>query len=183
MIVAEIGLGGGWFVVRVAEAVGPRGLVYATDIDPGAIAKMRERLPKLPPGGRVELRLCDGPRDTALDDLPEDHVDAVLMVDSVCFDASEPSSGNIAYLRRFLRILRPGGRLLHHMDCRCDVSPNALIGLFRDAGFSPHVEILDVAPNPDLVDATWPCRSDAERERHAFVGIFRKPATPTASRP
>src|SRR5215475_13481353 len=31
-IVADLGAGGGWFTVRLAQRVGPRGLVYAEDI-------------------------------------------------------------------------------------------------------------------------------------------------------
>jgi SAM-dependent methyltransferase len=174
-VVADIGVGGGWFVLRVAEAVGPNGMVYGTDIDPGAITKLRQRLPDLSQSaGRVELRLCHGQRDTALDDLGDGRVDLILMIDSLCFDALEPRERNVAYLSRFLRILRPGGRLVHHMDCRCDVAPDAVVALFRDAGFSSNVEKLDVSPDPASIDAAWDCRSDAERARHAFVGIFRK---------
>jgi ubiquinone/menaquinone biosynthesis C-methylase UbiE len=183
MVVAEIGVGGGWFVVRVAEAIGPKGVLYGTDIDPGAIEKLRQRLPKLPPGARVELRLCRDERDTALDDLPDGHVDLVLMIDSLCFDSSKPRESNIAYLRGFLRILRAGGRLAHHMDCRCEVSQNGLVELFRDAGFSPNVEIIDVSPEPSLIDASWPCRSEAERQRHAYAVVFRKPDSQSAATP
>jgi SAM-dependent methyltransferase len=176
MVVAEIGVGGGWFVVRVAENVGPNGVVYGTDIDPTAIAKVRERLLGLKPGAaRVDLRLCRDGRDTALDDLPANTVDIVLMVDSLCFDAGEPRERNVTYLGRFLRLLRPGGRLVHHMDCRCDVTPDTVIAQFTDAGFSPRVESLDVTPAPDLIDPSWPCRTETERTRHAYVGVFRKP--------
>jgi SAM-dependent methyltransferase len=176
MVVAEIGVGGGWFVVRVGEAIGPNGVLYGTDIDPEAIARIEERIPNLAPASaRVELRLCRDARDTALDDLPDGRLDLIFMIDSLCFDGHEPRERDVAYLRRFLRILRPGGRLVHHMDCTCAVAPSAVAALFRDAGFSQRVETLDVAPDPALVDASWPCRSAAERERHAFVGIFRKP--------
>jgi ubiquinone/menaquinone biosynthesis C-methylase UbiE len=176
LTVAEIGVGGGWFVVRVAEAIGPNGVVYGTDIDPNAIARLHGRLPGLKQGSaHVELRLCRDARDTALDDLPDASVDIILMVDSLCFDASVPRAGNVAYLTRFLRILRPGGRLVHHMDCRCDVSPEAVIAQFTAAGFSPRVESFDVSPDANSVDADWPCRSEAERRRHAFVASFRKP--------
>ena len=33
-VVADIGAGGGWFTVRLAQRVGPNGLVYAEDIQP-----------------------------------------------------------------------------------------------------------------------------------------------------
>jgi ubiquinone/menaquinone biosynthesis C-methylase UbiE len=176
MVVAEIGVGGGWFVVRVAEAVGPNGVVYGTDINAEAIAAVQGKLPHLAKGaGRVDLRLCRDDRDTALDDLPDNHVDTILMVDSLCFEAHEARERDVAYLRRFLRILRPGGRLVHHMDCLCDVSPEAVVAQFTDAGFSPRVESIDVSPDPAVVDPNWPCRTEAQRKRHAFVGVFRKP--------
>jgi ubiquinone/menaquinone biosynthesis C-methylase UbiE len=176
MKVAEIGVGGGWFVVRVAEAIGPDGIVYGTDIDPGAIAKVRKKLPDLKAGAaRVDLRLCRDGRDTALDDLPDHHLDLILMVDSLCFDAGEPREKNVAYLARFLRVLRPGGRLVHHMDCRCDASQEAVIAQFTDAGFSPRGESFDVSPDPASIEPDWPCRTEAQRRRHAWAGVFRKP--------
>ena len=175
MVVAEIGVGGGWFVVRVAEAVGPNGVVYGTDISAQALDAVRGKLPYLAPGaGRVDLRLCRDDRDTALDDLPDNHVDTVLMIDSLCF-AEHPRARNVEYLRTFLRILRPGGRLVHHMDCQCGVTVDAVVALFADAGFTANIETLDVDPDPISVEPSWPCRSEVERARHAFVGVFRKP--------
>jgi hypothetical protein len=97
------------------------------------------------------------------------------MIDSLCFDAEYPRERNVDYLRRFQRVLSPGGRLVHHMDCRCDVTVEGLASQFADAGFAPRFETLDVGPDPAQVDASWPCRTDAERKRHAFVGVFRKP--------
>lgn len=176
MVVAEIGVGGGWFVVRVAERIGPDGVVYGTDIDPQAIALVQQKVPDLKqPAGRVDLRLCRDPRDTALDDLPDNRVDIVLMIDSLCFDGQESRARNVEYLRRFLRVLRPGGRLVHHMDCHCDVTLDAVKALFPEAGFSPQVETIDATPDRATVDADWPCHTDAERARHAFIGVFRKP--------
>jgi SAM-dependent methyltransferase len=176
MVVAEIGTGEGWFVTRAAEAVGPTGVVYGTDIDPAALATVAREVRDLKPAaGRVEIRLCHDGRDTALDDVPANSIDTVLMIDSLCFDTHEPRARNVAYLRRFLRLLRPGGRLVHHMDCRCEVSLDALVSQFTDAGFSPRFEAVDVSPDPASLDASWPCRSEAERKRHALLAVFRKP--------
>src|SRR5262245_16173765 len=36
-VVADLGAGGGWFTVRLARRVGPRGRVYAEDIQPPMI--------------------------------------------------------------------------------------------------------------------------------------------------
>lgn len=181
MTVAEIGVGRGWFVTRAAEAVGPNGVVYGTDIDAAALDALRPTLKTLNPGaGRVELRPCKGPRDTGLDDLADGRVDVVVMVDSLCFDAGVPRDENIAYLRRFLRILRPGGRLVHHMDCKCDVSEEALLAQFAGAGFSGALNTIEVA-DPAQLPPGWPCRSETEQRRHALVGVFRKPTAGAAA--
>ena len=42
--VAEIGAGSGYFVRRLARAVGPRGRVYAVDAEPRMLAVLVERL-------------------------------------------------------------------------------------------------------------------------------------------
>jgi predicted methyltransferase len=41
--VADIGAGSGWFTVRFARRVGPRGKVFAEDINPQAITYIKER--------------------------------------------------------------------------------------------------------------------------------------------
>ena len=71
--VADIGAGSGYYVVKLADRVGPRGMVYAQDIMPDYLAALRQRvreeglrnvrvitaLPHDPqlPAGRVELAL------------------------------------------------------------------------------------------------------------------------------
>src|SRR6185436_3941883 len=101
------------------------------------------------------------------------HVDVLLMVDSLCFDALGSRERNIEYLRRFLRILRPGGRFLHHMDCRCEVSLEAIDQLLREAGFMPR-KPFDVSPDPKLIDPTWLCQTQIQQRRHAWLGVFEK---------
>lgn len=71
--VADIGAGAGYYVVKLADRVGPRGVVYAQDIMPDYLASLRQRVreeglknvrvitalphdPRLP-AGRVELAL------------------------------------------------------------------------------------------------------------------------------
>lgn len=178
MTVAEIGAGGGWFVFRAAELIGPKGKVYATDIYPSVVTSLREQLQHINPmAAPVDVRLCRDERDTALDDLPDDHVDVLLMVDSLCFDALESRQRNVEYLRRFLRILRPGGRLMHHMDCRCDVSSEAIDGLLREAGFTPRPP-LDVSPDPTRSEPSQLCQTEIQQKRHAWLGVFEKPEHP-----
>jgi SAM-dependent methyltransferase len=175
MRVAEIGFGRGWFVFRAAEAVGAHGVVYATDIDPEAIAALRPELAHMnPAAGRVELRLVRDPRDTGLDDLPDNDLDVISMIDSLCFDTHEPAEHNVEYLHRLLRLLRPRGRLVHHMDCRCEVDPDTVAAQFVAAGFSP-VERMAPPPAGATADPTSPCVTAAAVRRHDFIGVFRKP--------
>lgn len=178
MTLAEVGAGQGWFVFRAAELIGPKGKVYATDIDPDVVTSLRQQLRHISPtSAPVDVRLCREDRDTAVDDLPDDHVDVLLMVDSLCFDTHVSRERNVEYLRRLLRILRPGGRFVHHMDCRCDVSLEAIDALLRDAGFTPR-KPLDVSPDPKQIDPSWLCETPIQRERHAWLGVFEKPARP-----
>jgi len=178
MTVAEIGAGGGWFVFRAAELIGRKGKFYATDIYPSVVTSLRQQLQHINPmAAPVDVRLCRDERDTALDDLPDDHVDVLLMVDSLCFDAPGSRQRDVEYLRRFLRILRPGGRFMHHMDCRCDVSPEAIDGLVREAGFTPR-RPLDVSPDPGPSEPNQLCQTEIQRKRHAWLGVFEKPLRP-----
>jgi SAM-dependent methyltransferase len=178
MTMAEIGAGHGWFVFRAAQVIGPKGKVYATDIDPEVVNSLRQQLRHIDPmAATVDVRLCRDDRDTALDDLPNDHVDILLMVDSLCFDAHGSRQRNVEYLRRFLRILRPGGRFVHHMDCRCEVSPEAIDELLEEAGFTPRAP-RDVSPDAKRIDPSWLCETEIQRKRHAWLGVFEKPERP-----
>ena len=42
-MVADIGAGSGYYTVRLARAVGPAGKVFATDIQPGMLERLRTR--------------------------------------------------------------------------------------------------------------------------------------------
>jgi SAM-dependent methyltransferase len=108
-IVADLGAGGGWFSVRLARRVGPRGRVYAEDIQPQMIDAIR---------GRVEretlrnvttvLGTAENPR------LPTGSIDAALIVGSfheMQFDESGKRRDPIALLQNVMRSLKPQGRL------------------------------------------------------------------------
>ena len=100
--VADIGAGSGYYTVRLARLVGPKGRVYANDLQPGMLDLMRRRLEreKL---ANVELVLGtdSDPR------LPPESLDLALMVD-VYHEFSQPQ----AMLRRIREALKPGGRLI-----------------------------------------------------------------------
>lgn len=101
-VIADIGAGSGYYSVRLADAVGATGRVYATDIQPEMLALIRKKLE-----GRstqnIELVL-GSPTETRL---PDAAIDVAIMVD-VYHELAQPQ----AFLQSLKRALRPGGRLV-----------------------------------------------------------------------
>jgi ubiquinone/menaquinone biosynthesis C-methylase UbiE len=100
--VADIGAGVGYFTWRLADRVGPSGVVYGEDIQQGMLDQlernMRERhISNVKP----VLGTIDNPK------LPKEAVDLVLLVD-VYHEFSEPEK----MLDRIRESLKPGGRLV-----------------------------------------------------------------------
>ncbi len=100
--VADIGAGVGYFSWRLAERVGPEGIVYAEDIQQ-VMLDMLDRNMKARKLSNVRpvLGTIDDPR------LPVDAVDLILLVD-VYHEFSEPQK----MLARMRESLKPGGRLV-----------------------------------------------------------------------
>src|SRR5690349_17645521 len=100
--VADVGAGAGYFTWRLAERVGPSGIVYGNDIEPRMLELLRDNM-KQRKITNVEPVLggVDDPR------LPENSLDLVLMVD-VYHEFSEPQK----MLRRVRESLKPDGRLV-----------------------------------------------------------------------
>lgn len=98
--VADLGAGGGYFTFRLADAVGPRGTVYAVDIDPEMVAYLRKR-------AEEERRANVVPVLAAVDDprLPEP-VDLIFSTNTY-----HHLSDRSAYFARVAGDLRPGGRI------------------------------------------------------------------------
>jgi ubiquinone/menaquinone biosynthesis C-methylase UbiE len=100
--VADIGAGAGYMTWRMAERVGPRGKVYANDIQPQMLALLKRNM--------AQRKLTNvEPVLGAVDDpkLPRNAIDLVLLVD-VYHEFSEPQ----AMLRRIREALRQDGRLV-----------------------------------------------------------------------
>lgn len=99
--VADIGAGGGWFTVRLAQRVGPNGLVFAEDIQREMIDAITRRAQR---DGLTNVRPILG---TARDPkLPDGELDAALIVDSY-YEMTDP----VALLEAVARALQPKGRL------------------------------------------------------------------------
>ena len=100
--VADVGAGSGYMTVKLANAVGPHGRVYATDVQPEMIEKLtaRVRTAKLQNVTPV-LAASDDPR------LPAGAIDLILMVD-VYHELATPQR----MLQMMKRALKPSGRLV-----------------------------------------------------------------------
>lgn len=100
-VVADIGAGSGWFTIRLARRVGPRGLVYAEDVQSEMINAISRRVQR---EGLTNVRPVLGrgsdPR------LPAGAIDAVLIV-----DAYHEVRDRVTMLANLARALKPQGRI------------------------------------------------------------------------
>ncbi len=73
-VVADVGAGDGKWSVAVAEHVGPEGRVYATEIDPNDLKKIRDRVAR---EGATNVSVVEGRADST--GLPNACCDAILL--------------------------------------------------------------------------------------------------------
>ncbi len=99
----DIGVGPGYFALRLARAVGPAGRVYAIDVEPRMIAILRERLRE---AGLANVRpiLARGGKPA----LPPRPCDVILIVNTFHHFPDGPAT-----LRALARRLAPGGRIVN----------------------------------------------------------------------
>jgi ubiquinone/menaquinone biosynthesis C-methylase UbiE len=101
-VVADLGAGGGWFTVRLARRVGPKGMVYAEDIQHQMIESINRRVEREGLQKRVITKL-----GTASDPgLPQGALDAVLIVDAY-HEMEQP----VTLLRNLAQSLKRDGRI------------------------------------------------------------------------
>ncbi len=127
--VADIGAGEGYYTVRLAGRVGPRGRVLAQDINRVALERLgarleRERLENV----SIKPGAADDPR------LPDASFDRILLV-HMYHEVTEP----YAFLWRLRPALRPGGKVIVvDMDQPTDrhgIPPALLFCEFGAVGF------------------------------------------------
>ena len=95
--VADLGAGGGWFTVRLARRVGPKGKVYAEDVQAPMIQAIERRV------AREELKNVITLLGTQTDaKLPAGSLDAVLIVDAF-HEWEQP----VTLLRNIAKSLKP----------------------------------------------------------------------------
>ena len=99
--VADIGAGAGWFTIRLARRIGPRGTVYAQDVQREMLEAIRRRVAK---EGleNVQTRLGKGSNPN----LPASALDAVLVV-----DVYPEVEDRVTFLRNLGASLKPNGRI------------------------------------------------------------------------
>ncbi len=102
-VACDAGAGPGYFALRLARAVGPKGTVYAIDVLPRMIEVLRERAGARRIGNVVPILAPEG-RNA----LPPRRCRLVLMVNTF-HHFHQP----VAYLRALARRLEPGGRIVN----------------------------------------------------------------------
>ncbi len=108
-VVADVGAGTGYFTFHLASRVGPRGKVYAEDIEDRDLKKIRDRAADR---GVAHIETILGTtRDPRL---PADSLDAVLVV-----NAYHEMRDYDPMLQAIFQSLKPGGRLAI-LDQRAD---------------------------------------------------------------
>ena len=102
MLAADVGAGTGFYSIRLAKAVAPDGIVYAEDIQPGMIERLREK------AAAAGVHNVEPILGTEADPrLPKGKLDLVVLVD-VYHEFSNPQQ----MLDRIRDSLKPGGELV-----------------------------------------------------------------------
>jgi ubiquinone/menaquinone biosynthesis C-methylase UbiE len=102
MVVADVGAGTGYMTLRMARRVGPSGKVYANDVQPEMLRRLRQNAAK------EKLANIETVLGTEADPkLPAGKLDLILLVD-VYHEFSQPQK----MLQRMREALKPDGRLV-----------------------------------------------------------------------
>jgi ubiquinone/menaquinone biosynthesis C-methylase UbiE len=99
-IVADLGAGGGWFTVRLAQRVGPKGLVYAEDIQKTMLSALKLKVQRQ---GLVNVRPVLG---TTRDSNLPSGLDAIV-INAAYNEMEDP----VALLKDAAASLKPQGRI------------------------------------------------------------------------
>jgi ubiquinone/menaquinone biosynthesis C-methylase UbiE len=98
--VADLGAGSGIFTIPLARMVGPRGIVYAVDIDPALLAIVAD---KAKAAGLTNVRTIVAGENASR--IPEP-VDVIFICDTM-----HHLPNQAAYVKQFPKLLRQGGRV------------------------------------------------------------------------
>jgi tRNA A58 N-methylase Trm61 len=102
MVVADVGAGTGYMSMRLAKRVGPDGKIYANDLQPEMLRRLRANAAK---AGFTNIETVQG--EEADPKLPRGQMDLVLLVD-VYHEFSKPRE----MIDKIRESLKPDGRLV-----------------------------------------------------------------------
>lgn len=102
MAIGEAGAGRGYFTFKMAKRVGKTGKIYANDINPSVLKKIKQRMKR---ENVSNIQTVTGIVDDPL--FPEKQLDMVIMV-YVLHDLEKP----ILFLKNIIPYLKPGGTLV-----------------------------------------------------------------------
>ena len=127
--VADIGAGEGYYTIRLAERVGPKGRVLAQDINRGALDRLGERVTREQLDNvAIKEGAVDDPR------LPENSFDRIFMV-HMYHEIEEP----YAFLWRMRPALAKGGQVIvvdrDRATDRHGIPPKLLFCEFEAVGY------------------------------------------------
>ena len=103
-IVADLGAAGGWFTSRLADRVGPNGLVYAEDIQPAMLDLINRRIAR---ENRRNVRTVLG---TVNDPRLPGGIDVVMLI-NVYREMEIPPGDPVMILKNAARVLKADGRI------------------------------------------------------------------------
>jgi predicted methyltransferase len=101
--VADIGIGSGWFTIRLARRIGPNGLVYAEDVQRQMLEATRRRISR---EGLKNVQTILGTETNP--NLPPRTLDAILIVDTY---PEVDDKNRVTFLRNLAAALKPNGRI------------------------------------------------------------------------
>lgn len=163
-VVADVGAGGGWFTVRLAQRVGPNGLVYAQDIQPQMIDSINRRVSR---AGLTNVQTIIGTPSNPLIPAP---IDAVLMVE-VYGQLDDP----VTLLRNVIPRLKPGGRI--------GIVEYRLDGGGPGPPFDERVEPETIIRDADAAGLRLQAREDRFRYQYLLVFTSQRPGAPAGREP
>lgn len=166
-VVADVGCGSGYFTFHFAARVGAQGKVYAEDISPAVLDKIRARALQ---EHWAQIEPLQGTQDDPL--LPAGRLDAILMM-----NAYHEMRDYDAMLRGIFKALKPGA-LLAIIDHRA--APGQPRSEYQEAHRIPEELVReDLARNGFLFLRREPGFLSADTHKHFYFLIFRKPESTT----
>ncbi len=148
--VADIGCGSGYFTRRLAKAIGPKGTVYAVDIQPEMLTILEAKMAEAGQDNyKPVLGTIQNPK------LPEETIDLVLFVD-VYHEFSHPYE----MIKNICKSVKKGGRIVwveyRKEDPKVKILPLHKMSeeqVKKEAAIHPlkHVETIGVLPQQHII--------------------------------